>query len=43
MRKKMCDLCGVKEAVFTCQNCGSDVCEMHYNKRLGMCTNCPKR
>lgn len=36
----VCQICENAEGRYTCGNCGSLVCEAHYVKELGLCTQC---
>ena len=36
---KKCIYCN-SIAKFTCKICGSSICEVHYDKRLGVCIGC---
>lgn len=36
----LCQICEVREARFTCDNCGAVVCEEHYDRENGFCADC---
>ena len=36
----LCQICEVREAQFTCDNCGAVVCEDHYDEDTGLCADC---
>lgn len=36
----LCAICERKEARFSCNRCGSVVCEDHYVERRGICSTC---
>ena len=42
-RIKMCAICGMKIAKYTCMNCGAFVCEDCFDKRKMLCINCARR
>ncbi len=35
----LCHICG-RPATNTCQMCGKQVCDKHYDSKLGMCLSC---
>ncbi len=36
----LCSVCEQREAEFVCDQCGSAVCEAHYESTAGICTVC---
>lgn len=38
----LCELCTQHEVVDGCDRCGRLVCEHHYDKATGLCTDCLK-
>ncbi|WP_135663840.1 zinc finger HIT domain-containing protein [Halorhabdus rudnickae] len=36
----LCAVCGEGNAEYTCDRCGSLVCERHYEPSLGYCVEC---
>lgn len=36
----LCDICESAEAEFTCSQCSAAVCELHYEKTEGLCSDC---
>lgn len=36
----LCGICERAEATYVCDRCGNPVCEAHYDKQLGLCTDC---
>lgn len=36
----VCYICENAEGRYTCDQCGSLVCEVHYAEELGLCTQC---
>ena len=39
----LCQICESAQAQFACDRCGRMVCETHYDRELGLCTDCAKR
>ncbi len=37
---KVCECCGDEESVYTCDNCGRDVCDYCYTESTGLCGLC---
>lgn len=38
----ICQVCESAEAQFACDRCGRVVCEGHYDRELGLCTECAR-
>lgn len=36
----LCGICGRASAQYTCDRCGSLVCERHYEPSVGLCVEC---
>lgn len=36
----LCGICERDEATYVCDRCGTPVCDAHYDKSIGLCTNC---
>ena len=36
----MCEICGEGETAFGCDRCGKLVCDEHYDRETGYCTEC---
>ncbi|WP_254544475.1 hypothetical protein [Halomarina pelagica] len=36
----LCELCQTNEVVDGCDRCGRLVCERHYDRSTGLCTDC---
>lgn len=39
----VCQVCESAEAAHTCDQCGAHVCETHYDREMGFCTQCAQR
>lgn len=38
----ICQICESAEARFACDRCGRVVCETHYDRETGLCTECAR-
>ena len=36
----LCQICESRPAQHRCPNCGTLVCEIHYDDKLGLCADC---
>ena len=36
----LCQICEAAPATFQCSRCGALVCEAHYDRSSGLCTDC---
>ncbi len=36
----LCQICSDEQAQFSCDRCGSVVCQAHYDPSTGFCTEC---
>jgi len=36
----LCQICEAERARYGCNRCGAVVCEDHYDRETGLCTNC---
>ena len=48
VRKRMsvsglCQICETRPARERCENCGTLVCELHYDREMGLCADCAAR
>jgi hypothetical protein len=39
----VCQVCEAAEATETCEQCGAGVCSAHYDREMGLCSQCAKR
>ena len=39
----LCQICESNEAEYTCTQCGTPVCEKHYQRDNGLCIRCAER
>jgi len=38
----ICQICESAEATFACDRCGRVVCDAHYDRETGLCTECAR-